>query len=156
MKRGLFVCALAAVGCISDPGALPLDELLPPADFERFASEVQPIFADRCANPSCHGNEERPLEIFAIQQHRLDPADLYLADPLKPEELRANFEKSCAFMVDVDSAMRCTLVTKPLAPSEGGVRHADVIVFEDRSDPDLLTLVDWIEQALASKEEMLK
>jgi hypothetical protein len=57
---------LAALGalvvCVCACGEAPAEDL-PRADFARFVSDVQPVLEARCANPSCHGNENRALDL---------------------------------------------------------------------------------------------
>ncbi len=143
MLRHLLLAVLIA-GCIDD---LELQTVMLTADAERFAAEVQPILAQRCANPSCHGSADRPLELFAVHQHRLDPTDVYRDDPLTEQELSANFTRSCGFMIDLDRAMDCLLVRKPLARGAGGMGHAGGVQYSGLDEPELQVVIHWIQDA---------
>jgi hypothetical protein len=132
--RGWALLALA--GCAPAPGY----DSLPPADYARFVAAVQPVLAARCANPTCHGRPDRPLEVFAPHLHRLDARRLFLDEPLTDEELRRNYDRARAFVAD-----ECLLLTKPLA---GGARHGGGAQFADEEEAEWRTLRDWVEAAL--------
>lgn len=127
---------LALAGCAPAPGY----ESLPPADFPRFVATVQPVLAARCANPTCHGRADRPLEVFAPQLHRLDERRLFLDEPLTAEETRRNFDRARAFAADG------LLLSKPLA---GGAGHAGGAQFADEEEPEWQALRDWVDAEAA-------
>lgn len=147
----LMVAPVLLAACIPDPGTLEPGNGIPPADYARFVTEVQPILDVRCSSPSCHGNSRRPLELYAVGQHRLALEDLYRDTPLTENELEANFIRACSFMMDAESPQRCQLVTKPLQESKGGVGHEGGVLFEDTSDRDYEVLLDWITLALEAQ-----
>lgn len=148
----LFVFLAGCVGCVDGSGETAI---LPEADFDTFVSIVQPILSEKCANPSCHGNPDRPLEIYAVSQHRLDPAIVFLDVPLTDEEVKLNFHRACAFLADVDDPKECALVQKTLSETYGGARHGGGIIFENPTDPDYLEILAWIEDALLKEGETL-
>lgn len=141
--RWALLLLLAACG-----GPEPGSEALPEADFDGFVQTVQPVFARRCANPSCHGRFERPLAVFAEQQFRAEPGDVFVDVPLTEDELRANFDAARAFLLDISTTDECLLLTKPLAAAAGGVRHAGGTLFEDAADPEARALSTWVRAAL--------
>jgi hypothetical protein len=143
MRRLLLTCVL--FGCAHD-----LDErsALPTGDFPTFVTTIQPILAEHCANPSCHGRPERPLALFAVQQHRADPHTLFLEDPLSEDELRANHLRTLGFLHGLEHAEGCVLLSKPLAPSAGGSAHEGGAQFEDTSAQAYQALQRWVETVL--------
>lgn len=116
-------------------------------DVVAFAEQAQPVFAARCASPSCHGSVERPLSLYAVHRFRIDPADANLDAPLSDEELHYNLLRASAFLLDIDHASQSLLLTKPLA------HHAGVEVFVDDADYDCRRLRSWIEGALQERGE---
>lgn len=134
------------VACVEGPGE-PVG--LPVADRAGFVAEVEPILGVSCANPSCHGDASRPLEVFAEHAHRLDPEWLHRDLPLTEEEHARNFARARSFLVGVADPDACALLYEPLAPSAGGAGHGDaIIVWEDTTDPDYGVLRAWIATAL--------
>lgn len=120
----------------------------PVGDLARFETEVQPTLSASCANPSCHGQALRPLQVFAPFQHRLDPALLWRDLPLTQDELTRNQERALALIAGVAAAEESLLLRKPLAAEAGGMSHEGGVVFEDRSDAGWITLHGWAEAAL--------
>ncbi len=144
--------ALASPGCGSGPGP-GTGPALPAGDFAAFTSDVQPLLAEECGNPSCHGSEARPLALFSLHQHRRDPADVFRDLPLTEEELWLNYVGVLAFLDQIDDASRSLLLTKPLSPSSGGGDHVGGVQFEDRRSYGYRLLLGWAEAALAGVEE---
>ncbi len=132
------------VGCVEGPGLSDL----PRGDAQAFADEVQPILGPGCANPACHGSEQRPLELYATGLHRADPADLYSDAPLHDLELERNQRAAEAMLAGLEAAADSPLLTKPLSPDHGGSEHRGGVQFVDPSELDYLTLLDWAEAAL--------
>lgn len=148
MSRRLLVSlaslTLVTASCVEGPGpGIGVTHV----DYERYVDEVQPIFAEHCANPSCHGTEDRPLEVYAVHRHRLDPDDVFLDAPLTSQELRLGFERTRALLVPGESASAALLVRKPLPESYGGAPHAGGVQFGDTWSEDYLTLWAWIADA---------
>lgn len=136
--RWLALLLLSCGACIngSDMQALPNDQLEP------FAELAQPVLETRCANPSCHGNGERPLAVFAVHRYRMDESSTFVDAPLTEEELRLNLLRAALFTVDLEHASDSMLLVKPRS------RHADVDVFTDDADFDYRRLHGWIETAM--------
>lgn len=139
MKRLLGLWAVA--GCVNGPGEIAIEM---PADFDRFIDEVQPELSASCSNPGCHGSVERPLELYAVHQHRLDPDDVYLDDPLTDAELWLNFMRVCGFAIDLDEVEDCEVLRKPLAPEAGGSEHMGGVQFSDVDNPSYEIIFDWL------------
>ncbi len=115
---------------------------------DAFLELAQPVLAARCANPSCHGNADRPLAVYAVHRHRMDPRDVYVDTPLSDEELRHNFVQASVFLLGVRDASQCPLLTRPLAVEAGGSGHASVAIFAGTADYDYQRLHAWIEATL--------
>lgn len=140
---GALLAALA--GCVEGPGGAPL----PAAGIEAFAAEAQPVLAARCANPSCHGNPWRPLALYAVRRHRLDPADTHLEAPLTEAELRLNLLHTLGLLATADDPADSLLLRKPLAVGAGGVAHAGGAQFADPLSHDYQRLLRWARGAVA-------
>jgi len=117
-----------------------------------FELDVQPILAAGCANPSCHGTPDRPLEVYATFLHREDPADVHLDEPLSDEEMRLNRLRFCAFLVDLDDAADAAVVSKPLHPDAGGTDHVGGWLYGDTEEPDYITLLRWAQDAIDDED----
>lgn len=142
---GLLVLAVAALpACGPDGGTLPLSV----GDQATFRAEVQPLLEERCANPSCHGGDGRPLEIYANLRHRLHAEDIYVDEPITDEELMLNQQRAACFINDLDHGS--SLARKPLPVDEGGVQHAGGIIFQRGDDPAYLPLRAWVDATAAS------
>lgn len=116
---------------------------LPERDVERFEALAQPVLAEACATPSCHGRAERPLRIFAPLRYRADPARLLLDEPLDPSEIDLNYGRTRAFLDDADPE-RSLLLCKPLGESAGGCDHAGGEIFADETDRGFAALEAWV------------
>ena len=132
---------LLLMACVMGPGS---EELVLEADFSRFIDEVQPALAYGCASPSCHGSADRPLQLYAVHQHRLNPDDVWADAPLTNAELYLNFHRACGFLLDLERPADCELVRKPLAIAAGGQRHGGGDQFNDTDNPDYRAILDWI------------
>ncbi|MCP4872048.1 MAG: hypothetical protein GY898_25365 [Proteobacteria bacterium] len=144
--RGLVAIAILLLGgCVTGPGSVGS---LPLGDAAAFEVEVQPVLEAGCANPSCHGNADRPLEVYARFQYRLDPDRLYLDEPITADELTHNRRSAAGFLVGFAAAARSPLLTKPLAHDAGGAHHAGGVVFGDAQEPGYRALKAWADGAL--------
>lgn len=140
------LAALAIFGaCAPDGGYQPM----PSGDPATFRSEVQPLLEERCANPSCHGSTDRPLEIYATLRHRLDPDDIFVDEPITDQEVLLNQQRAACFIGDLDHGTS-SLARKPLPADEGGVGHQGGIIFERGDDPAYLPLAAWVDATAAS------
>jgi hypothetical protein len=145
MRASVLVPLLLSIGgCDADAGGV--DAWPRFGGLDAFEEQAQPVLSLRCANPSCHGRPERPLALFAVHRHRLDPADTFVDEPLTEEELRRNFLQTTAFLLDVTEPGESLLLVKPRS------EHAGVIVFGDVADYDHVRLREWIESALADRD----
>ncbi len=131
-------------GCVDGTGTV---HDVPLADMTMFIEVAQPVLAARCANPGCHGDVARPLQVFASRRHRLDPADNYINEPLTLGELERNYANACGFLVGVDAAEQSLLLRKTLPAHLGGVHHEGGVIFEDTDEPDYLALRAWVGSA---------
>lgn len=144
--RLAFAMLVAAVlaGCIGTPEG---STSVPVLDYDAYVSDVQPIFVERCGNPTCHGRPERPFAVYAPERYRADPARTFLDEPLSGDELLANYESACAFSVHISDPTTCLLLSKPLAIDAGGAGHLGGDVWLDREDPEYRTVEAWLATA---------
>ncbi|NUN15417.1 MAG: hypothetical protein HUU55_17470 [Myxococcales bacterium] len=143
LRFGLVPVLLLSAACVSGPGESRYIEAA--ADYELFVEHVLPVLADRCANPSCHGNVDRPLQLFAVHQHRVDPSMVFSDLPLTEEEIRLNYQRSLVFVSYQTSIEQCPLISKPLAVSAGGVWHGGGAQFYEADDPQCDVIRTWLE-----------
>ncbi len=144
-----MITMLTLLGCVTGPGGYAVQTS---PDLEVFVAEVQPIFAARCANATCHGDPARPLEIYAVHNHRFDPDDVYLDNALSEEELRLNYIGAWVFIDELtwfdDSVVDdCALLAKPLEPEAGGSEHTGGAQFFDTEEPEYQVIRRWIANA---------
>ncbi len=134
------IAGAAIAGCgAPDPGSSPV----PLLDQAVFGAEVQPVLAERCANPTCHGRPERPLSIYAPRRWRADPRRVHLDEPLTADELRHNYVASCALAAEAERPEDALLVRKPLG-AEGGLYHGGGPVFDGVADDGYRVVLAWI------------
>lgn len=145
LARSAALVVLACAGCVpGDGGAMELAA----GDAEVFRAEVEPLLEARCANPSCHGAADRPLEIFAQLKHRADPDEVFRETALTEEELHLNQLRAACFVRDMEHGS--TLAKKPLPLDDGGIAHAGGVIFESADDAEYLPLRDWVEATAAA------
>ncbi len=130
---------LFTVGCVSGPG----ETTLPVRDYEAFVEHAQPVLAELCANPSCHGNESRPLRIYAPMRYRAESDRVLVDEALDADELRANYERARVFVDGLDPG-RSELLRKPLARAAGGSHHTGDDPFTDETDRGYAALQAWV------------
>ncbi len=145
-----MILTLVLIGCVAGPGGeSPATE----PDLEWFISDVQPVLSASCANATCHGDPARPLEIYAVHNHRLDPEEVYLDGALSEQELWLNYRRASAFVDELtwqDEALAddCSLLSKPLDPASGGAEHTGGVQFFDTAEEPYEALRGWIADAL--------
>jgi hypothetical protein len=141
----LAVCACADTGGSAEPRD---------GDADMFATEVQPIIKRRCSFLGCHGREGMPLTTYALDYLRvrdpdgeIDPTRPALDErALAPAELDHNRRAIAARVGRDDPAGDRERFLKRLIPVEqGGISHADVVVFESPADPELEVLRRFLE-----------
>ncbi len=124
------------LGCLGDNTDVQLDL----GDSGEFVETVEPVLTASCANPSCHGNVDRPLQIYAVHRHRMDPADAWADGELTADETRANFLSAAGFSLPPSELAR-----KPLDPAVGGMSHLGGVIWQSTEDPDYEALRAWSE-----------
>ena len=67
-------------------------------------------------------------------------------EPLTPEELDDNYQRTRAFLDDVDPE-RSLLLCKPLAAAAGGCEHEGDEAFADETDRGFAALRAWVVEA---------
>lgn len=134
----LACSVLLSVGCEPRGGEQePLD-----GDPVMYAEEVQPLVREHCGYLGCHGREGTPLTLYAVDHLRLrDPAgELDSERPALDEHALSEAEldhNRRAIAARWDPQGGEALVRRLLPESEGGIAHADVVVFEDPDAPAL-------------------
>lgn len=144
----LLLASLPGLACVGGPGS---QSPVPGADFDAYVEDVQPVFEARCSERNCHGNDDRPLGLYAPGRHRLDGEQADPDAPLLDDELRANFDRTRAFLAFVATPESCELLTKPLAVHAGGVDHGAGAVFTSTIDDEYLDILDWVSDAVAEE-----
>jgi hypothetical protein len=138
-----FQAAVSIGKCQKGPGSLAhLDLAADPADqdsFTRFLGQVQPVLLARCAGSSCHGSRN---------------ADLYLSCGEDAAEQRWNYEVALRYLNT--QPVSSELLRRPMADRAGGVFHEGGDVFEDTSEPDYKTLLEWAEDIAKRRPELLR
>ncbi len=129
------------------------DGHLPSNAREQFELTVQPLLEERCSNPTCHGNTERALSLYAVHQHRLDPDHVYMDAPLTDEELRHNRLRASAFLIGLSDVEESELLRKPLATDAGGVNHKGETQVPDTETFGYRALRDWATRATETAED---
>ena len=125
---------MAVLACIDGPGSAPLV----PVDTAAFYDEVEPILGERCANPSCHGAAERPLEVYAVHRHRMDDAMQWADEALSAEEHTANLDRARGF-----AGPPYVLARKALEPDAGGMEHEGGAIYLADTEAEYETLRAW-------------
>lgn len=138
MRRAAWALVLCACA-----GPEPGREPLPPLRRDAFERSVQGILQEHCANPTCHGNDERPFSLYAPMRHRQDPRMTFSEEPLREREISHNFIAASLMVVGAPSASESLLVRKPLAEA-AGTYHGGGAVLDGR-DERLRAIVAWIE-----------
>ena len=142
--------ALLASACVQEGIDQPAE--LSSVDEHYFRCRVQPVLAKSCAFMDCHGNDVRPLRIYAEQRFRLNVDWLDFETPLTEEEQGANLKTIRGF-VSLDSGHKALLAEKPLDARYGGLFHRgrDLYgqddVFLSRDEADYQTLRAFVDGA---------
>lgn len=101
-----------------------------------YAEQVQPVVRAHCAYLGCHGREGMPLTLYAADYLRMRDPEGAL-DPARPDlDERALSDAELAhnrraIAARVHARDRETFLRRLVPESEGGIRHAGVVVFED-------------------------
>ena len=142
-------CILACIlvlssACVQD-GLDSVAEEKAELDEHFYRCQVQPLVTKSCAFMDCHGNDERPLRIYAEQRYRINPDWIDYEDAITEAELAANLRVMAGF-VEGAAGAGSLLTEKPLDARFGGRYHRgrDLYgvddVFLSREDEDYKTL----------------
>lgn len=141
MTRWLWALGLVVLGCGGSPE--PGRENVHWLDYEEFRTEVQPVLAEGCSNPSCHARPERAFSLYAPLALRMDESRTHLVEPLTEAELLHNFTMSCVLSSDSYLAEETLLLRKPLA-HHAKTHHGGGAIFEGKSDDRYRKLETWV------------
>jgi YVTN family beta-propeller protein len=132
------------IGGVAASAALPASasSSIASLDFEYFQTEVQPIFLKaRPGHARCYGCHVLSNRAFHLEP--LAPGN----SEWTPEQSRKNFQ-SAAQQVAIGDPVSSRLLMHPLAPEAGGdAFHSGGRQFGSQSDPDWLTIADWVRRA---------
>ncbi len=154
MKR-LVLVALLLPACVQQniEQAVELRQL----DANFYRCEVQPVLAAQCSFMACHGNDERPLMLYAEQRFRLGVSWEDYKTSITDEELAANLKMVEGFVSQNDSDVNL-LRDKALDTRAGGLFHRGKDqygtddVFLDRQDPGYRVLEKFSAGAVADDD----
>lgn len=150
VMRLLLVTLLLNGACVQDGIDQPAE--LASVDEHYFRCRVQAVLAKGCAFMDCHGNNTRPMRIYAEQRFRLGVDWLEYETPLTEEELSANLRTVRGF-VSTEVRSKALLAEKPLDARFGGLFHRgrDLYgqddVFLSREEADYQTLRAFVDGA---------
>ena len=113
-------------------------------DYEQFAVDVQPILAEHCGNPSCHGRPDRAFSLYSHRNWRVDPDELFLPSPLTSDELAHNYTSACVQSSETDNPEDTMLLLKPLG-DVSGTYHGGGTLFADTTDRSYRIVLNWLE-----------
>jgi len=113
----LQLILVLALGCTSE--VLPAEP--PPVDRCFFDREVYPVLARDCGFPTCHGSEERSLQVWSPGRARL--GESAVLDPPTEEELQRSFDRARSMLAGAPVVEESLLLRKPL--ETGGHRGRD-------------------------------
>ncbi len=144
MKRAWIALALAVVlaSCGPAPGDAPVPEL----DEGFYVEHVHPVVRFSCASLDCHGDEGRPLRIYAEDGLRIraelrgHPHDA----PLDPEEAAWNAAAFAGIDPEPSDLAHSLVLQKPLARDAGGVAHEGGDLWPSSDDPSYVCLASWL------------
>jgi YVTN family beta-propeller protein len=120
-------------------------------DFDFFKSQVGPIFLkERPGHARCYGCHSQASRIFHLEQLTAG------ATTWTEEQSRRNFE-TVSRLVTPGNPYTSLLLIHPLAAEAGGdTFHSGGRQFETQSDPDWLTLAEWVRGAHAPANPKMK
>ncbi|MCP4499863.1 MAG: hypothetical protein GY822_07865 [Deltaproteobacteria bacterium] len=136
-----LMCLAALSSCTANSGMVLTMNV---GDIDEFVQFTQPVFKNQCASPSCHGNDDRPLEIFAQQLHRVNDDERYLYTPLTDDEIMQNALRASLFVGDLQGG-ESSLLRKTLPLEVGGKEHAAGSQFSAVDDRGYQALLRWVE-----------
>lgn len=141
-------CLLALVAGCTGPGAPPEPLAIPDAAY--YEANVQVVVGYSCGSLDCHGDEGRPLRIYARDGLRMS-AELrdQPVTAMEAEENTLAFAGVDPTAADPDHHVA---VLKPLAESEGGLPHVGEDVWDSRMDDAYVCVRDWLASDLVSAD----
>jgi len=137
MRRALAVSVLL-LGCGPQVGSEPV----PALDAEVYATHVHPLVRFSCASLDCHGDEGRPLRLYAEDGLRRS-AELR-GQPLSPEEAAWNVTAFGGIDPAPASPDAHLALLAPLSVESGGTAHVGGDLWPSREDPAYRCLRAWL------------
>ena len=116
-------------------------------DAELFAEEVQPILQRDCSFQGCHGREGMPLTLYAVDHLRLRDPEGDIDTSQTPLDERALSEaelehnrRAISERTSETDPQGEGFILRLLPESDGGIPHAEVVVYERPDAAALATL----------------
>jgi len=141
---GVFLCARAVSQSESSAprqsGADSAQAIAP--DFATYRAKVEPIFLkERSGHARCYGCHTLSNRVFHLETLTRGSAEW------TPEQSKRNYE-SVIRLIDEEQPATSKLLLHPLAPEAGGEAfHSGGRQFASQSDPDWVTIADWVRGA---------
>lgn len=136
----IALCVSLACACtVQDQEEM---SVTPSGELANFATFVQPVLAASCASLDCHGQEGRPLRLYAKDGLR-QAAELRGQDA-SDDELAANMMSIAGLEPQSTQIEDHLFLRKPLALDHGGIHHVGGELWADQTDPSYRCLHAWL------------
>jgi len=153
MTRVALMILLLTTACSVDPGA---SKMITAGDAALYATHVQPYVQARCATLDCHGDSGRALRLYSELGLRREAVLRTLPvsegrDPtaITPEELSDNQLAFAALATATSKPTEHLALLKPLAVSQGGIKHEGRAAWLTTDDPGYRCLRGYLVGDLA-------
>lgn len=153
MNRWPRVVVLLIAACSVEPGT---PQTIAAGDATLYATHVQPYVEARCATLDCHGDGGRALRLYSELGLRRDRTLRILPvsegrDPtqITDAELDDNRLAFAAIALASSTAPTHLALLKPLALSEGGIKHEGRVHWQTTEDPGYRCLRGYLVADLA-------
>lgn len=153
MKQWVPIVVFLVAACDVDPGA---PQTITAGDAALYASHVQPYLEARCATLDCHGDAGRSLRLYSELGLRRDAALRTLPigesrdpTPITDTELEDNRLAFAAIALATSKPAAHLALLKPLAISQGGIKHEGRLHWQTTEDPGYRCLRGYLVGDLA-------
>jgi hypothetical protein len=135
----LLIVVLMVAACGVDPGS---PNTITAGDAALYATHVQPYLEARCATLDCHGAGGRALRLYSELGLRRDPtlratpvSEGHDPTPITDQELEDNRLAFAAIGSATSTPASHLALLKPLAVSQGGMKHKGPVHWQTTADP---------------------